>query len=136
MTSFANSEGLYQVLGTFFRAQTGSDIAQQIGKTGITVQFKYLNPDALITLVSTGNDIEVHEGETAHKADVIFEMKADTAHRFWLGKVNLPRALARQQIIARGPVQKALKLLPIIQPLYARYQTYLQEAGREDLLTV
>jgi hypothetical protein len=90
----------------------------------------------LITLVSTGEDMEEYEGEDSHKPDVRFEMKADVAHRFWLGKVNLPVALARQQIVARGPVQKALKLLPVIQPLYAKYQAYLTERGREDLVNV
>ena len=90
----------------------------------------------MITMVSTGEDMELFEGENARRVDIQFEMKADIAHRFWLGKINLPVALARQQIIARGPVQKALKLLPIIGPLYARYQAYLRETGREDLVNV
>ncbi|HUW64836.1 MAG TPA: hypothetical protein VMW83_09080 [Spirochaetia bacterium] len=136
MANFADSGDLYTVLGGFLRAQTGSEITRTIGKTGMCIQFKYHEPEALITLIPTGEDMEVLEGETARQTDVQFEMKADIAHRFWLGKINLPVALARQQIIARGPVQKALKLLPIIQPLYARYEAYLREIGRENLVNV
>jgi len=136
MPFFGDSGELYSILGGFLRAQTGTEVTRQIGKTGMCIQFKYHEPEALITLVSTGEDMEEYEGDVSHRPDVQFEMKADVAHRFWLGKVNLPVALARQQIVARGPVQKALKLLPIIQPLYGKYQAYLREMGREDLVNV
>ena len=42
-------------------------------------------------------------------------MDADTAHRFWLGKVNVTVALARGQMKAKGPVAKILKLVPLDQ---------------------
>ena len=61
-------------------------------------------------------------------------MDADTAHRFWLGHVNVTVALARGQIKARGPVAKILKLVPLVKPVFQRYRAMLQESGREDLL--
>jgi hypothetical protein len=61
-------------------------------------------------------------------------MDADTAHRFWLGKVNVTVALARGQISARGPVAKILKLVPLVEPVRTRYEAALQEAGRDDLV--
>ena len=42
-------------------------------------------------------------------------MDADTAHRFWLGKVNVTVALARGQMKAKGPVAKILKLVPLVE---------------------
>ena len=42
-------------------------------------------------------------------------MEADTAHRFWLGKVNVTVALARGQMKAKGPVAKILKLVPLVE---------------------
>jgi hypothetical protein len=60
-------------------------------------------------------------------------MDADTAHRFWLGKVNVTVALARGQISARGPVAKILKLVPLVKPVQARYESQLEAAGRSDL---
>jgi hypothetical protein len=58
-------------------------------------------------------------------------MKADVAHKFWFGKVNLVAALARRQMIAKGPVPKILKLLPAIKPSYAIYPKYLEEGFKE-----
>jgi hypothetical protein len=56
-------------------------------------------------------------------------MKADTAHKFWRGDVNLVTALARREITAKGPIPKILKLLPIIKPAYALYPQYLEKIG-------
>jgi hypothetical protein len=136
MACFTDSDQLYTVLGGFLRAQAGTEIARTIARMGVCIQFKYHEPEALITLVAAGDDLEVVAGDDSHEPEVQFEMKADIAHRFWLGRVNLPVALARQQIIARGPVQKALKLLPVIQPLYARYEVHLRAMGRADLVDV
>jgi hypothetical protein len=61
-------------------------------------------------------------------------MEADTAHRFWLGKVNVTVALARGQMKAKGPVAKILKLVPLVKPVFPRYRAQLEAAGRNDLL--
>ena len=56
-------------------------------------------------------------------------MDADTAHRFWLGKVNVTVALARGQMKAKGPVAKILKLVPLTKPIFPRYRAILEESG-------
>jgi hypothetical protein len=56
-------------------------------------------------------------------------MKADVAHAFWHGKVNLISALSKKDIIATGPIPKILKLLPAVQPLYKVYPDLLREKG-------
>ena len=63
-------------------------------------------------------------------------MAADTAHRFWLGQVNITVALARGQIKAKGPVAKILKLVPLAKPVFPRYQAELEAQGRDDLINV
>jgi hypothetical protein len=67
---------------------------------------------------------------------VVMTMDADTAHKFWLGKVNVTVALARGQMKAKGPVAKILKLVPLTKPIFPRYEAKLRDAGREDLLAV
>jgi hypothetical protein len=61
-------------------------------------------------------------------------MEADTAHRFWLGKINITVALARGQIKAKGPVAKILKLVPLVKPVFPRYKAMLESANRDDLV--
>ena len=80
------------------------------------------------------DDEEVDLGETAMEPEVLMTMEADTAHRFWLGKVNVTVALARGQMKAKGPVAKILKLVPLTKPVFPRYRDMLERAGRQDLL--
>ena len=66
--------------------------------------------------------------------EVVMTMEADTAHKFWLGKVNVTVALARGQMKAKGPVAKILKLVPLVKPVFPRYRAMLEEKGRTDLV--
>ncbi|MDQ4071658.1 MAG: SCP2 sterol-binding domain-containing protein, partial [Actinomycetota bacterium] len=81
-----------------------------------------------------GEEGRVDFGETDMEPEVVMSMDADTAHKFWLGKVNVTVALARGQMKARGPVAKILKLVPLVKPVFPRYRTMLEEAGRQDLV--
>ena len=73
-------------------------------------------------------------GETTMEPEIVMTMEADTAHKFWLGKVNVTVALARGQMKAKGPVAKILKLVPLVKPVFPRYRAMLEEADRKDLL--
>ena len=77
---------------------------------------------------------DVDLGETDMEPEVEMSMEADTAHRFFLGQVNVTTALARGQIKASGPVAKILKLVPLTKPIFPRYKAQLQAQGREDLV--
>jgi hypothetical protein len=44
-------------------------------------------------------------------------------------------ALTRKQIVAKGPIPKIMKLLPVIKPAYAMYQNMLKEQGLDDMIT-
>jgi hypothetical protein len=63
-------------------------------------------------------------------------MKADTAHRFWLGEVNVTRAIARGEIKPKGPVAKILRLVPLAKPVFPRYKAMLEKDGRAELIDV
>ena len=81
-----------------------------------------------------GEDGRVDCGETTMEPEVVMSMEADTAHRFWLGKVNVTVALARGQMKAKGPVAKILKLVPLTKPIFPRYKAQLEQQGRADLV--
>ena len=65
---------------------------------------------------------------------VEMKMNSEVANRYFQGKENVPIALARGRIKARGSIQKALKLIPITKPIYRMYREMLEEEGYEHLL--
>ena len=62
--------------------------------------------------------------------DVEMILSGQTSHLFWMEQLNVPLAIASRKIIAKGSIQKALKLLPALKPAFALYPGVLREAGR------
>ena len=141
MGVFRDSQQFYDCVGTLMdRAKMDSEVGSKIAKSGIVIQFRYTDPEAVTTInakdepTQPGAYVDVIHGACNLKPDVTMKMKADVAHAFWHGKVNLVSALAKKQIIADGPIPKILKLLPAVQPLYKEYPVLLKEKGYENLI--
>ncbi|OGP16070.1 MAG: hypothetical protein A3I75_06435 [Deltaproteobacteria bacterium RIFCSPLOWO2_02_FULL_50_16] len=135
MPYFKDSQQLEGVLVGFFRKLAAHpEIGARLKQSKIIVQFAYQEPDLSITIDCSGEGIEITSNDTGKKPEVLMKMKADTAHRFWFGKVNLLMALTRREITAKGPIPKILRLLPVIKPAYQLYPQYLKESGQEGLL--
>jgi len=132
---FKDSEMLYDVFMDFYDMLKGHpDIGPALKKTELCIQFRYAEPDAVITIDASGDETHLIKGEFEGVPEVTMSMNADIAHKFWHGKVNLVTALTRRQVRAKGNVPKTLKLLPILNPAYALYPDFLREKGLDQLI--
>jgi putative sterol carrier protein len=133
---FKDEQEVYQYIGKLFQDLMEDDeLAPQFKRANTVVQYQYRNPESQITVkMLEGEDGQVDLGTTELEPEVVMSMEADTAHRFWLGKVNVTVALARGQMKAKGPVAKILKLVPLVKPVFPRYRAELEDAGRGDLI--
>jgi putative sterol carrier protein len=133
---FKDDQEVYRYLGKLFEDLIeDKELLAQFQRANTIVQYQYRNPESVITVKMMENeDGQVDLGETQLEPEVVMTMEADTAHRFWLGKVNVTVALARGQMKAKGPVAKILKLVPLVKPVFPRYLAQLEQAGREDLI--
>jgi hypothetical protein len=142
MAIFKSVDELYTCFGGLYDdAKRDSRIAPKIRDSHLVIQFRYEEPHAVVTINAAappsqeGAYFDVLWGDdTGLKPDIEMSMKADVAHQFWHGKVNLMAALARRQIIAKGPIPKILKLLPAVEPMYEMYPHILHNLGRDDLV--
>ena len=136
MAYFKDADEVYEFIGTLFSdLASDEELGPKFRKANTIVQYRYTNPESVITVkMIEGEDGEVDLGDTQLEPEVVMSMEADTAHRFWLGKVNVTVALARGQMKAKGPVAKILKLVPLVKPVFPRYRSMLEEKGRTDLL--
>jgi putative sterol carrier protein len=133
---FKDADEVYAYIGRLFEELAEDDeLAPKFRKANTIVQYQYREPESQITVkLLEGEDGQVDCGATTLEPEVVMTMDADTAHRFWLGKVNVTVALARGQMKAKGPVAKILKLVPLIKPVFPRYRRLLEAEGRQDLL--
>lgn len=141
MAVFQNSKEFYSTVGELMqRAKMDPVVGPKIAKSGVVIQFKYTDPDAVTTVnakakpTQPGAYVDVINGPTDLKPDIEMTMAADVAHQFWQGKVNLVEALAKKRIILKGNQLKVLGLLPAVQPLYQKYPELLREKGLEKLI--
>jgi putative sterol carrier protein len=133
---FKDADEVYKYIGTLFeRLAKDEELAPKFRNANTIVQYQYREPESQITVkLMEGEDGQVDCGKTNMEPEVVMTMEADTAHRFWLGKVNVTVALARGQMKAKGPVAKILKLVPLTKPIFPRYRALLEQNGRQDLI--
>ena len=125
MAVFESTEKFEEVLGGFFNLIGDTPlVADKLLKSNLIIRFNYADPDLVLLIDCSGDEIDIRAHDTDTKAIVEMKMSADIAH-----KVNLTMALTRRQMVAKGPVPKILKLLPAIKPTYAMYPKYLEENG-------
>ena len=136
MPYFKDADEVYATIGKLFQdLKDDEELAPKFRQANTIVQYQYREPESRITVkLIEGEDGQVDFGDTVLEPEVVMTMDADTAHRFWLGEVNVTVALARGQMKAKGPVAKILRLVPLVKPVFPRYRRQLEEAGRRDLL--
>ena len=136
MAYFKDAEDVYGTIGKLFvDLASDEELAPKFRKANTIVRYEYSDPDSAITVrLQEGRPGDVDFGESEMEPEVTMAMEADTAHRFWLGEVNVTVALARGQIKAKGPVAKILRLVPLTKPIYPRYKAQLEAQGRTDLV--
>ena len=138
MAYFKDEQEVYETIGKMFQDLADDpELGPKFRKANTIVQYQYRNPESQITIkMREDEEGQVDLGPTDLDPEVVMTMEADTAHKFWLGKVNVTVALARGQMKAKGPVAKILKLVPLVKPVFPRYKAQLEESGRDDLVNV
>jgi putative sterol carrier protein len=133
---FRDAQDVYNTLGKLFvDLAADEEMAAKFRKANTIVRYQYSAPDSAITVrLQEGQPGDVDFGESDLEPEVTMRMAADTAHRFWLGEVNVTVSLARGEIKAEGPVAKILALVPLAKPVFPRYKAQLEAQGRTDLL--
>lgn len=136
MQAFQSPEELCEVLGGFFEKVRHVQEAYLIHQVGGAIAFEFDMPAGRLVWVPDADDpvpFHVEHGQRAPSL-LTFRQTGDTAHRFWLGFLDLQQALARQQVRATGPLSRAMKLIPHLDRIYPIYHEHLKEIGREDLM--
>jgi SCP-2 sterol transfer family len=133
---FKDEADVYSFIGRLFQELAADpELGPKFKQADTTVQYRMRDPESQITVdMRPDAEMRVDLGPSDLDPEVVMTMEADTAHRFWLGKVNVTAALARGEIKAKGPVAKVLRLVPLVKPTFPRYEQMLLDAGRTDLL--
>lgn len=138
MGVFKDEDEVYRYLGKIFQVSLADpELGPKLRKVGSVLKLNQADPESTIVIDFGEGVVQLgRDGGTqvTRPIDAELEMLADTAHRFWLGKVNVALAMARGQIKTKGKVSAVMKVVPITKPLFGTYENILREAGRADLV--
>jgi len=137
MSTFKDAEEVYGYLGRMFEIAVNDPQLVEATQGGdLVVRLTMTDPASTMVIDFPGQKVTCGDAAEGAPSTVELRMSADNGHKFWLGKLNLTLAMAQGKAKMTGSRTKALKLLPLTKPLFAAYQQLLQEAGRQDLLSV
>jgi len=106
---------------------------EQFAAAGVVLGVYYTDPAYFVAIDGTASPaVLVSDPDT--KVDLEVRMSADTAHTFWKGELNFPVAMMKGKAKIKGPSDKAMKLLPALEPGFELYGRIVKEHGREDAL--
>jgi putative sterol carrier protein len=138
MGVFKDEAEVYQYLGRIFQvSMEDPELGEKLRKVGSVLKLNQSDPESTIVIDFGEGVVQLGvDGvpKVTRPIDAELDMKADVAHRFWLGKVNVALAMAKGQIRNKGKVSAVMKVVPITKPLFATYEQILREAGRDDLV--
>jgi SCP-2 sterol transfer family len=126
MPRFANADEVNAIIG-----RAVSDLAHSPGfaprllRIDRTIQLDLTEPTAKIAMrFRKGLSMKVDLGRTSMAPDTVVGMSADTAHRLFLGELNIFLAIDRGDVSIDGPAEEFLASLPYMRrwvaPLYRR----------------
>ena len=119
MAVFRDSEQFYETVGALMDlAKKDSKIGPKIATAGVVIQFRYTDPAAVTTVNAKDKPTQpdaycdVVHGACELKPEITLSMKADVAHAFWQGKVNLLGAIAETRHRCPGPAPEGSEAPP------------------------
>ncbi len=126
MAVFSSTDVMYDTLGSLFRTLLDDpSFGPVFKKENIVICFHIDSPEGKIWVTPQS----VVCGDASHSPNIEMWLSGDTCHRFWQKKVNLPVALAKGLIRAKGPMPKIMKLLPMLKPAYELYPSIAKSKG-------
>lgn len=128
MVVYDNAATLHRCMEQLFDwAFEAEGVSDNLRASGMAFKFHLTDPDTTIFINLV--DAQVKFGDNPNiAADVDFYLTADTAHRFWLGQINVPLAVAKGSIKVTGSKAKTLMLAPLMAPLSGKYIEILHAA--------
>src|SRR5436309_12353937 len=133
MSGFKSKAEFTEIMDkTFEMMSTDPDMGPKLRDAETPQRFEFPDVDLVVNInardeVTDGqNLIWEWSDDVSWEPEVKMAMDSDVANRYFQGKENVAMAIARRRIKTSGNVKKALALIPITKPIYARYREMLE----------
>jgi hypothetical protein len=126
---FRSSEEFREVLDRTFELMSGDpEMGPKLRDADTPQRFEFPDVD-LVVNVTAGDEKNLHwewSDDVPWEPEVEMTMDSEIANRYFQGKENIAIALARRRIKSKGNTKKALALIPVTKPVFAKYRTMIE----------
>jgi hypothetical protein len=127
---FRSAEEFREVLDrTFGLMSTDPEMGTKLRDADTPQRFEFPDLD-LVVNVASGDEENLRwewSDDVPWEPEVEMTMDSEVANRYFQGKENIAVALARRRIKSKGNTKKALALIPVTKPVFARYRAMVEQ---------
>ena len=133
MSKFRSSSEFREVLDqTYEIMSTDEEMGPALRDAETPQRFEFPDVDLVVNVTYASEITDGHHlrwewsDDVQWKPEVEMTMDSDVANRYFQGRENIAMAIARRRIKTSGNVKKALALIPVTKPVYARYREMIE----------
>jgi hypothetical protein len=132
--SFRSPEEFREVIDEVFTLMsTDPEMGPKLRDAETPQRFEFPDMDMVVNITFVAEVVDDHclrwewSDDVDWESEVGMKMSSEVANRYFQGKENVAMAIARRRVKTSGNVKKALALMPITKPVFARYTALLEE---------
>ena len=129
VSPFRSPEEFRQVIDrTFELMSTDPDMGPKLRDADTPQRFEFPDLD-LVVNITAGDEENLRwewSDDVSWEPEVEMTMDSEIANRYFQGKENIAIALARRRIKSKGSTKKALALIPVTKPVFAKYRAMIE----------
>lgn len=127
---YKSEQDIYEIVGeTFQRLMEIPKLVNNVVAAKLVLQLNYTNPAGRLTIDARQDPPQIIFGQTDTKPTISMTASIDVAHAYYAGDLNLGLAVTTGKVRAAGPMNKLMKLLPLLKPIHQTYREVLAEKG-------
>jgi len=117
---------------TFELMSTDPDMGPKLREAETPQRFEFPDLDLVVNVTYNDDDSDGQNlkwewsDDVPWDPEVTMQMSSEVANRYFQGKENIAMAVARRRIRTSGNVKKALALVPVTKPVFAKYREMLE----------
>jgi hypothetical protein len=133
VSGFKSADEFREVMDrTFELMSSDPEMGPKLREADTPQRWEFPDLDMIVNVAPDGGGDSRHNltwqwtDEVGWEPAVKMTMTSDVANRYFQGKENIAMAIARRRIRTAGDVKKALALVPVTKPVFAKYAEMLQ----------
>ncbi|MEA2436398.1 MAG: hypothetical protein QOF65_954 [Thermoleophilaceae bacterium] len=133
MSGFKSADECREVIGRAFELMSGDpDMGPKLRAADTPQRWEFPDLHLVVNVTAADEDSAANlrwewSDDVSWEPEVLMTMDSGIANRYFQGKENIAMAVARRRIRTSGNVKKALALVPVTKPVFAKYRAMVEK---------